>query len=156
MGPYTASKWALEALSEALAQEVKPFGIRVAIVEPGVIDTPMARRIQTPANGSRYRHAVRFSGLFRASLANPQPPSVVAVKIREVIESGSWQLRHPVGPDARPFLDWRASMTDEEWVDWGALDDNAWYDRVQRDFGLDARPARPKAATAGSRIPGLD
>ena len=43
--PYAASKFALEALSECLAQEAKPFNIRVAIVEPGIIDTPMARRI---------------------------------------------------------------------------------------------------------------
>jgi hypothetical protein len=31
-------------------------------------------------------------------------------------------------------------MTDEEWVSWGALTDDAWYERVQADFGLDARP----------------
>jgi hypothetical protein len=30
-------------------------------------------------------------------------------------------------------------MTDEQWVDWNALSDGAWYDAVQRDFGLDAR-----------------
>jgi len=33
-------------------------------------------------------------------------------------------------------------MSDEEWVDWGALDDDAWYDRVKADFGMDARPGR--------------
>jgi len=30
-------------------------------------------------------------------------------------------------------------MSDEQWVDLGALDDNAWYDRVKADFGIDAR-----------------
>src|SRR5579862_4113452 len=45
MTPYSASKWALEALSEGLAGEMKTFNVRVAIVEPGIIDTAMARRI---------------------------------------------------------------------------------------------------------------
>jgi hypothetical protein len=49
-------------------------------------------------------------------------------------------LRHPVGPNAMPFLGWRTAMNDEEWVNWGALDDDAWYDRVRSDFGLDAHP----------------
>ena len=142
LSPYAASKFALEALSEALAQEVKPFNIRVAVIEPGIIDTPMARRIAESLVDSQYPHVRRFARLFAASLAKPVEPSIVADKIRAIIESGTWQLRHPVGPSAQPFLGWRASMTDEEWANWGALDDNTWYESVSRDFGLDARPRR--------------
>lgn len=49
---YCASKWALEALSEGLADKMKTFNVRVAIVEPGIIDTAMARRIGDGTNHS--------------------------------------------------------------------------------------------------------
>ncbi|MDQ3136398.1 MAG: SDR family oxidoreductase [Gemmatimonadota bacterium] len=140
MAPYTASKYALEALSESLAQEMKPFNVRVAIVEPGIIDTPMARRVEIPQGPSPYPQQRRFAAMFTASLKNPAPPSVVGEKVVEIVESGTWRLRHPVGPDAEGFLGWRKAMSDEEWVEWGALDDDAWYDRLKADFGMDARP----------------
>src|SRR6516225_5180446 len=142
---YSASKFALEALSETLAQEVKPFDIHVAIVEPGVVDTAMAREMatvpETTLSECIYPHPHRIAGLFRASAATATSPAVVAEAIRGIIENKSWRIRCPVGLDAKPFLEWRASMTDEEWVDWGALEDDAWYQRVQNDFGLDARNA---------------
>jgi NAD(P)-dependent dehydrogenase (short-subunit alcohol dehydrogenase family) len=125
--PYSASKWALEALSEALAGEMKTFNVRVAIVEPGIIDTAMARRLENPATESPYRQAARFSALFSDSLKNPVPPSLVAGKILEVVESGTWQLRHLVGPDALPLLQWRSQMTDEAWVDLNAGDDATFF-----------------------------
>jgi NAD(P)-dependent dehydrogenase (short-subunit alcohol dehydrogenase family) len=140
LAPYAASKWALEALSEALAGEMKTFNVRVAIVEPGIIDTAMARRIEDPTADSPYRQRARFSSLFAASLKNPVPPSLVAQKIVEIAESGTWRLRHPVGPDAAPFLQWRGQLTDEEWVDLNASDDETWYRRMKLDFGLDTRP----------------
>ena len=31
-------------------------------------------------------------------------------------------------------------MSDEQWIDWGAADDESWYQRVQNDFGINARP----------------
>ncbi len=138
--PYNASKWALEALSEALAGEMKTFNVRVAIVEPGIIDTAMARRIKDPAAGSPYRQTARFSALFTASLKNPVPPSLVAGKILEIAQNGDWRLRHLVGPDAAPFLQWRSQMTDEEWVQLNASDDETWYRSLERHFGMDARP----------------
>jgi NAD(P)-dependent dehydrogenase (short-subunit alcohol dehydrogenase family) len=137
---YNASKWALEALSEALAGEMKTFGVRVMIVEPGIIDTAMARRIANQPDDSPYRQHARFASLFTASLNNPAPPSLVGKKILEIVESGTWQLRHPVGPDAAPFLEWRRQMTDEQWVDLHASDDETWYRCLERDFGMDTRP----------------
>ena len=140
MAPYNATKFALEALSESFAQEVKPFNIRVAVVQPGIISTPMAKEIADGQSHSPYPQSQRVSALFAAALQTPRPPSLVGDKVLEIVESGTWQLRHPVGPDAAPFLGWRQSMNDEEWVGWGALDDDAWYERVKADFGLDARP----------------
>ena len=150
--PYTASKFALEALSEALAQEVKAFNIRVAVVQPGIIDTPMARHIEQVPADAAYPQVRRFGHMFEASLDRPTPPAIVAEKIREIVESGTLKLRHPVGPDAEAFLAWRASLNDEEWVEWGALPDEAWYERVGKDFGLDAGAKRTPVDTSKSAI----
>lgn len=144
--PYMASKWALEALCEGLAGEVKNFNVRVAIVEPGIIDTSMARRIGAPPAGSPYLQTERIGSLFTAALGNPVPPTVVAQKVLDIVESGTWQVRHPVGTDAEPFIGWRKSMTDEEWADLYSADDDTWYARIERDFGLDTRP---KTVAAG-------
>jgi NAD(P)-dependent dehydrogenase (short-subunit alcohol dehydrogenase family) len=141
MSAYAASKFAVEALSECLAQEAKPFNVRIAIVEPGIIDTAMATHIGVAQGPSPYPQQLRVAAMFRGVLKTPVPPSVVGEKILDIVASGTWQLRHPVGPDSEPFLGWRKSMTDAEWVAWGALDNDAWYDRVKADFGIDARSA---------------
>jgi NAD(P)-dependent dehydrogenase (short-subunit alcohol dehydrogenase family) len=137
--PYSSSKFALEALSESLAQEVKAFGIRVAIVEPGVIATPIFEKIEPIPRATCYPHQRRLNALFRASLENPVSAYVVGEKIREIVDNGTWQLRHPAGPDAAGLLAWRASMTDEQWVDWGAQSDEAWVRSVHQILGLDVK-----------------
>jgi len=138
LSAYCASKYALEALSESLAQEVKPFNIRVSILEPGIIDTKMAHDISVDSN-SIYPQVLRFGAMFEESLKQPTPPSLVADTMLEIANSDMWKLKHPVGPTALPFLGWRASMTDEQWVDWNALTDEEWYNAVQATFGMDVR-----------------
>jgi NAD(P)-dependent dehydrogenase (short-subunit alcohol dehydrogenase family) len=130
MTPYCASKWALEALSEGLAGELKTFNVRVALVEPGIIDTAMARRLENPAADSPYGQRARFSALYVGALKNPVPPSVVAAKILEVAESGTWQLRHPASPDAVGFLEWRKGMSDEDWIEMNAGDDANFFAKL--------------------------
>ena len=140
MAPYGASKFALEALSEVLAQELRAFGVRVAILEPGIIDTRMARNIEGMEGSKVYPQVRRLAALFEGTMAaGAGQPQVVAQKVREIVESGTWQLRHPVGPDAEPFLGWRGSMNDEKWIHWSAQSDADWLKAVKADFGMDLK-----------------
>lgn len=139
--PYSASKWALEALSEGLACEMKAFGVRVALVQPGIIDTAMAQRISRNGD-SAYPHAARIAALFTATLTNaPVPPSIVAQKILEIAQSGAWQLRYPVGPDALPLIAWRKRMTDEQWVDLHSADEETFQRLMAASMGAHATPS---------------
>jgi len=134
MTAYCASKWALEAMSESLACEMKAFGVRVALVKPGIIDTAMAQRIRTTAH-SEYPHAARIASFFATTLQNaPVPPSLVAQKVLEIATNGTWQLRHPVGPDAVPLIERRKAMTDEQWIDLHSADDER-YQRLIAEAG---------------------
>ena len=137
--PYCASKWALEALSEGLACEMKPFGVRVLVVEPGIIDTAMARRIATVGD-SAYPHATRIATQFTASLEAPVPPSIVAKKVLEIAQSDRWQLRHPVGPDAAPLIALRKRMTDEQWIDLHSADEPTYQQLMAAHLSKDPDP----------------
>jgi len=120
MGIYSASKFALEAASEALAQEVLPYGIRVRVVEPAFIATPILDKSLDglkPADESAYPLAVqRIQALFTNGGENGGSPESVAETIEAAINSTDAQLRFPVGGDARMLLDGRARMSDEEWI----------------------------------------
>ena len=134
---YSASKFAFEALSECLAQEMKAFNVRVAIIEPGVIATPIFGKAPPLPKDSPYPHARRQRAVFTASLNKPTSPYVVGEQIRQIVDGDSWQLRYPVGPDAAPFLKWRAGMTDEEMVQRAGASDEEFKIMVKREFGLD-------------------
>ena len=138
-GAYAASKWALEAMTECLAQEMKAFNVHVALIEPGVIATAIFGKAEPLIPDSPYPHARRMGALFAASLGAPTPASHVADIITEIVQSGTWKMRHPAGPDAQPFIDWRKGHTDEQFVDLGASSDADYAAVLKRDFGLDLK-----------------
>ncbi len=140
-GAYAASKFALEAFTESLAQEVNGYGIRVALVEPGIIDTPMATTNLPPFDENTiYPHGRRMHAIFNNPEKDEASPALVGEMIRYVIESDDPRLRFPVGPDALPFLGWRASVSDEDWVGLGGLKNDAdYYQRMFMDTGVDLR-----------------
>jgi NAD(P)-dependent dehydrogenase (short-subunit alcohol dehydrogenase family) len=137
MASYAASKWAFEALSEVLAQEVRAFNVRVAIVEPGVIATPIFSKAPPPPKHSFYPHGRRLRAMFAAALAKPVPPSVVGDIIRDIVDGDSWQLRYLVGPDTEPRLKARQSKTDEQVIAEAAQSDDEFLARFKRETGID-------------------
>ena len=138
---YAASKFALEAFTESLAQEVKGHGIRVALVEPGIIDTPMATTsLPQYDENTIYPHGRRLHTFFTNPSKPEASPALVGEMIRYVIESDDSRLRFLVGPDALSFLGWRVALSDEDWVALGAIKrDDDYFERVFMDTGADLR-----------------
>ena len=137
-GPYSGSKFALEAISEILAGEVKRFGIHVAIVEPGGFVTPIFGKIRAVPKNTLYPQERRMNAIYEALVKMGQPPSMVADRIVDIVRSGTWQLRHPVGADAEGFFKYRASISDEHWIDLHAIaTDEEFRETAKREFGLE-------------------
>ncbi len=120
-GIYSASKYALEALSEAVAIETRRLGIRVIVIEPGFIATPIldkAGDIEI-GDGPYVPHLRRMQALYKHARGGAEPPSVVAEVIADALDDPSPRFRYLAGERAPPVLDGRARMTDEEWIDLG-------------------------------------
>lgn len=142
--PYVTSKWALEGLSEELAQEVAPFGVRVAIVEPGVTKSAIfAKNLDMPNLTGAYDAAYRrMFQMYAAGIGYATDPFEVARLIHHAVITDEPQLRYAVSWGANELIGGRAAITDNEWVALGAHeDDGAYYDAFQAAFGLDLRDA---------------
>ncbi len=140
--PYVASKWAFEGLSEGLAQELAPFGIRVVIIEPGVTKSAIfAKNIDAPNQSGAYDTAYRrLFQFYAAGLANATDPLEVGAVIHHAVTTDEPQLRYPVSWGGSELIEGRASITDEWWVALGNHDDDEdYYDAFKAAFGLDLR-----------------
>jgi len=124
---YVSSKFALEGLSESMAYEIEPFGIKVILIEPGVIKTnfdgnlKIGKKVSTTATtnnrNSPYADITekRIAG-FKPRFENGSPPIEVAKVILNVITSKNVppESRYLVGNDAFKLIEIRKNKSDKE------------------------------------------
>jgi NAD(P)-dependent dehydrogenase (short-subunit alcohol dehydrogenase family) len=136
-GVYAATKYALEALSEAVAIETKRFGIRVIVIEPGFILTPIldkAGEVEI-GDGPYAPHLRRMKVLYKDARGGADPPSVVAEVIADALVDPNPRFRYLAGEGAPPVINGRARVTDEEWIDLGReMTDEEYFAESRRLF----------------------
>ena len=138
---YCASKFAIEAFSEALAQEVLSFGIRVAIIEPGVVASAIFDN--TPVHYDRaspYKPAMRRNGRFYSvGIATATPAERIAEVIAEALAAKQPKLRYAAGYGSQA-IGRRAAMSDQDFVALGNMNDPDYYQALREKLDLDLEP----------------
>lgn len=131
---YHGSKFAVEGISESLVYELSPLGIRVKVVEPGLVDTDFAGRsfvLSVDPEGGAYGPTVQ--SVFTAFATTQQQGQGAAADVANAIfaaaNDNSTQLRYIVGDDAIATLEARQAM-----------DDAAFMGMIAGNFGLSTDP----------------
>ncbi|HNM82940.1 MAG: oxidoreductase [Mycobacterium sp.] len=118
-GWYHGTKFALEALSDCLRLEVKPFGINVVVIEPGGIATEWggiaADHVEQTSGSGPYASQARAVAASLRSEANAgrnSPPTVIADAIGKAVTARRPRTRYAVGFGARPLIYARKVLPD--------------------------------------------
>lgn len=138
--PYMASKWALEGVSEEMAQELAPFGIRVAIVEPGITKSAIfAKNVDAPNSTGAYDpHYRRMFQMYAAGMAGATDPFEVGKVIEHAITTTDPQLRYPVSWGSVEMSALHDRIDDADWIGLGVIeDDDEYIARFREIFGVD-------------------
>lgn len=119
LSAYVATKFALEGLSESLAYEVGPFGIKVVLIEPGVVKTKafdnMVIGQAALRKDSPYADMLdNLNVAFKTRLDKASTPDQVAATILQAISSQEPKLRYAVGQDVVALLEKKRTLTDEQ------------------------------------------
>jgi len=115
---YISTKFAVEGLSESMSYELEPFGIKVVLVEPGVIRTNfvtvVAKKSQDP-NSPYSQIMQKTATAFENMMANASSsPDIVAKVVLNAVTNENPNLRYLAGKDVETWLDSKRNMSDEE------------------------------------------
>jgi NAD(P)-dependent dehydrogenase (short-subunit alcohol dehydrogenase family) len=116
---YISTKFAVEGLSESMSYELEPFGIKVVVVEPGVIRTNIvngmvvAKKSQDP-NSPYLQIIQKMAAVLENMMENGSPPDLVAKVVFNAVTNESPTLRYLAGKDVEAWLDSKRNMSDEE------------------------------------------
>src|ERR687886_135115 len=116
---YVSTKFAVEGLSESMLYELEPFGIKVVIVEPGVIRTNfgsglvIAKKSQDPNSHYSYIMQKMATG-FEEMMKNSSPADLVAKVVLDAVRNENPNLRYLAGKDVEQWLGVKRNMSDEE------------------------------------------
>jgi len=126
LGPYAASKHAMEGITDSLRRELRPWGIEVSIVRPGPIATEIWERgnanadellERMPGAAADYGPAIERARAFAAQRTREAvPPSAVAEVVAQALTADKPRTRYLVGPQARLLAGLRAVLPDR-WFD---------------------------------------
>jgi short-subunit dehydrogenase len=121
MSAYVSSKFALEGLSESMSYELEPFGIKVVIIEPGVIRTNfkknsvMSKKSLDNSSISPYSSIIqKIDSSISSMVEHATPPEEVAKAILHAAISNNPELRYLVGNDMIMMAETKKSMSDED------------------------------------------
>lgn len=121
MSAYVSSKFALEGLSESMSYELEPFGIKLVIIEPGVIRTNfkknsvMSKKSLDNSSISPYSSIIqKIDSSISSIIEHATPPEDVAKAILHAITSNNPELRYLVGNDMIMMAETKKSMSDED------------------------------------------
>ena len=116
---YISTKFAVEGLSESMSYELEPFGIKVVIVEPGVIRTNIvdtivvARKSQDP-NSPYVQMMQKMANTFEELMKNSSSADLVANVVLKAVKDENPTLRYLAGNDVEQWLGAKRNMSDEE------------------------------------------
>jgi len=127
---YHSYKFAVEGMSEALSYELEAIGVKVKMIEPGMINTNFEettmKNLAVDPSQTQYAPFLEkvMAGMKNAG-SNSSEPIVVAEKIYEAATDGKKQLRYIAGPDAEQIIAVRKQ-----------LDDDAYMAMMKQNMGL--------------------